>query len=348
MVMQDGGTVDVRPGPDPARAAPEHSGAYLATGLCLGLYGGALLAWTVYGITQSSGTAWDFVEGLFNPGASPATAEVLGPYEWSFTVAFLTVAGLSLAQRRVARSAALLCAFLLLAVSLREGIGLLHAAYRDQYSNDPLGSWALATRGLCLLTALVVLTVLFPATEQRGGRPLPPPAGRTPDSPEARWRRLSRICGVLFLITAVVRIGWTVRNLTSSGMSTDSYLRGVVDGSIPGTLDLSATGEFTTVVSILAFLVLGVIAFRGRRDIRGALLAFAAVELYLTVRTVVWLAVTDFFNLSSQTSEGALSMATTAYALAAMTSVVVLATGRGFGPYDGVRTPLGPRLPTSE
>lgn len=57
----------------------------------------------------------------------------------------------------------------------------------------------------------------------------------------------------------------------------------------------------------------------------------------MTVRTVVWLTVSDFFNRSFETTEGALSMATTAYGLAAMTSVVVLATGRGFGPYDGIR-----------
>ncbi|MFG2135454.1 hypothetical protein [Streptomyces sp. NPDC048650] len=340
MMMQDGGTVDVRPDPDPGRAAPEHSGAYLATGLCLTLYGCAMLAWTAYGISQGDGSAWDFVEGLFNPGASSA-AQVLGPYEWAFMVAFLAVAGLCLAQRRVARSAALLCGFFLLAVSLREGIGLFDAAYRDQYSNDPLGGWVLATRGLGLMTALVVLASLVPATERRSG-----PAA-APEAPEARWRRLSRICGVLFLITAVARIGWTVRDLASSGLDAARYLRGVVDGSVMGTLDLSASTEFITAVSVLGLLVLGVTAFRGNRDIRGALLVFAAVELYVTVRTVVWLTVTDFFNLASETPEGALSMASTAYALAAMTSVVVLATGRGVGPY-GVRTSVGSRVTTSE
>ncbi|ARF56990.1 hypothetical protein [Streptomyces gilvosporeus] len=340
MVMQDGGTVDVRPGSDPGRAAPEHSGAYLASGLCLVLYGAALLAWTVYGLGQADTTAWDFVEGLFNPGATPAP-QVLGPYEWAFTVAFLAVGGLTLAQRRTARSAALLCGFLLLAVSLREGVGLFNAAYRDQYSNDPLGGWALATRGLGLVTALVVLAVLRSATERA--------ADAAPVSPmSARRRRHSRICGVLFLITAAVRVIWTVRALSSSEMATTRYLRGAVDGSVLGTLDLSASTEFTTVSSVLVLLILGVIALRGHRDIRGALLVFAAVELYLTVRTVVLLAVTDFFSLSSETPEGALSMATTAYALAAMTSVVVLATGRAYGPYGGVRGALGPGVPSSE
>ncbi|AJT64975.1 hypothetical protein T261_3305 [Streptomyces lydicus] len=328
MVMQDGGTVDVRPGADPVRAAPEHSGAYLAAGLCLVLYGGALLAWTLYGIAQGEGTGWDFVEGLFNPGASPAP-QALGPYEWAFTVAFLAVGGLSLAQRRAARSGALLCAFLLLAVSLREGVGLFNAAYRDQYSNDPLGGWALATRGLGLLTALVVLTVLSPATERPDGSAPSPAPGFEP-----RRRRLFRICGVLFLITAAARTGWTVWDLASSNMGTGRYLRGAFDGSFLSTLDLSASPEFTNVSSVLVLLVLGVIALRGRRDIRGALLLFAAVELYLTVRTVVWLAVTDFFSLSSETVEGATSVATTAYELAAMTSVVLLVTGRSFGAPD--------------
>jgi hypothetical protein len=338
MVMQDGGAVDVRPGHDPGRAAPEHSGAYLATGLCLALYACALTAWTVYGIAESDSTTWDFVEGLFNPGASPA-AQLLGPYEWSFTVAFLVIAALALAQRRVARTAALLSGFLLLAVSAREGVGLLDAAYRDQYSNDPLGGWALATRGLGLLTALVVLTVLFPATERRAearttGERAP---GRGPDALDPLWRRPSRISGVLFLINGLVQLGWAVREVTSPGMDARRFLRDAVDASVFGTLHVAATPEFTTVGSVAVLLVLGVLAVRGRRDVRGALLVFAAVQLYLTVRMVVWLAVTDFFNQSFETAEGALSLVTTAYALAAMTSVVVLATGRGFGPYVGAR-----------
>ncbi|MFE1174726.1 hypothetical protein [Streptomyces sp. NPDC058773] len=333
MVMQDGGTVDVRPGPDPGRAAPEHSGGYLATGLCLTLYAGVLAAWTVFGISQGDGSTWDFVEGLFNPGASPTT-QILGPYEWAFTVAFLVIAGLALAQRRVARSAALLSGFVLLALSLREGVGLLHAAYRHQYSNDPLGSWALATRGLGVVVALVVLFSMFPATERRqdGAPPRPTATG-----PEAQWRRLSRICGVLFLVMALAELGWAVRDLTATGVDAGRYLRGVVDGSVLGALDLAASAEFTTVGSVLVLLILGVLALRGRRDIRGALLVFAALELYMTVRTVVWLTVSDFFNRSFETTEGALSMATTAYGLAAMTSVVVLATARGFGPYAGPR-----------
>ncbi|WP_406479083.1 hypothetical protein [Streptomyces platensis] len=330
MVMQDGGTVDVRPGPDPRRAAPEHSGAYLATGLCLTLYAGVLGAWTVFGITQGDGSTWDFVEGLFNPGASPTT-QILGPYEWAFTAVFLVIAVLMLAQRRVARSAALLSGFVLLALSLREGVGLLHAAYRHQYTNDPLGSWALATRGLGVVVALVVLFSLFPATERRPDA-APPTAG-----PDAQWRRLSRICGVLFLVMALAELGWAVRDMTDTGTDTGRYLRGVVDGSVLGALDLAASAEFTTVGSVLVLLILGVLALRGRREVRGALLVFAALELYMTVRTVVWLTVSDFFNRSFETTQGALSMATTAYGLAAMTSVVVLATGRGFGPYDGIR-----------
>ncbi|MEV0370011.1 hypothetical protein AB0I10_09325 [Streptomyces sp. NPDC050636] len=334
MVMQDGGAVDVRPGPDPGRAAPEHSGAYLATGLCLALYAAALLGWTVFGIVDSGGSAWDFIEGLFNPGASPA-AQLLGPYEWAFTVAFLVIAVLALAQRRVARTAALLSGFLLLAVSAREGVGLLDAAYRDQYSNDPLGGWALATRGLGLLTALVVLTLMFPARERRGGEA--GAGGERGAGPDAQWRRPARISGVLFLINGLAQLAWAVQDVTAPGMDARRYLRDAVDASVLGDLHVAATLAFTTVGSVVVLLVLGVLAVRGRHDVRGALLVFAAVQLYLTVRTVVWLAVTDFFNQSFETTEGTLSMVTTAYSLAAMTSVVVLATGRGFGAYGGAR-----------
>ncbi|WP_043265690.1 hypothetical protein [Streptomyces sp. CT34] len=324
MAMQDGAALDVRPGPDPARAAPEHHGAYHTAALFLALYATALIGWTVYGIIQGDGTARDFVEGLFNPGASPAS-QLVGPWEWAFTAALLATAGLALAHRRLARSAALLCGFLLLALSVREVVGLFDAAYRDRYGTDPLGGWALATRALGLVVAVTVLVAMFPATERwRSGRRTAPPSGGRP-------RRLSRICGVLFLVMALARLALTVRDLTTPGMDTAHYLRSVVDGSSLGTLNLAASGEFTTVSSVVVLLVLGVLALRARRDIRGALLVFAAMQLYLTVRTVVWLTVTDFFNQSFETPEGALSMATTAYALAAMTSVVVLAMGRGFG-----------------
>ncbi|WP_328689445.1 hypothetical protein OG879_22995 [Streptomyces caniferus] len=333
MVMQDGGTVDIRPGADPGRAAAEHRGAYLATALSLALYAGVLFAWTVYGLVQGDGSVWDFLEGLFNPAASPA-AQIVGPYEWAFTAGLLVIAGLALARRRVARSAALLSGFVLLAVSLREGVGLFDAAYRDQYSNDTLGSWVLATRGLGLVVALVVLFALFPATERRRGeQPSAPGAAR----PEAWWLRSSRICGVLFLLMCLARIGWTVHTVTAPEVDSGDYLRRVVDGSVIGTLDLAAPQEFTTVGSVLVLLILGVLALRGRREVRGALMVFAALELYMTVRTVVLLTVTDFFNRSFETPEGALSLVTTAYALAGMTSVVVLTTGRAFGPYSGLR-----------
>ncbi|WP_407550401.1 hypothetical protein QOM21_14855 [Streptomyces sp. Pv4-95] len=337
MVMQDGGAVDVRPGPDPGRAAPEHGGAYLASGMCLALYAGALIAWTVHGIAGGDAGLGGFVEGLFNPGASPASQEV-GPYEWAFAVAFLVIAALALAQRRIARPAALLSAFLLLAVSAREGVGLLDAAYRDRYGNDELGGWALATRGLGLLAALVILAMLFPATERRDGEAADRrAAGRAPEGLDARWRRLSRVCGVLFLVLGAARLGWVLRGLAAPEVDTGRFLRGVLDASEPGPLRLAVTPEFTTVGSVLVLLVLGVLAVRGRRDVRGALLVFAAVELYLTVRTVVWLTVTDFFNRSFETTEGTLSAVTTAYSLAAMTSVVLLATGRGFVPYGSPR-----------
>ncbi|MFF8784267.1 hypothetical protein [Streptomyces sp. NPDC015125] len=332
--------MDVRPGPDPGRAAPEHSGAYRTTALSLALYSGVLLAWTAYGIAQGDGNVWDFLEGLFNPGAAPTT-QILGPYEWAFTVGFLVIAGLALARRRVARSAALLSGWVLIAVSLREGVGLLDATYRDLYGHDPLGGWVLTTRGLGLVVALVVLCAMAPATERRrGGHPSAPGADgpETWSRPETWWRRQSQICGVLFLLMCLARIGWLVADLTTPEGDVGHYLRNAVDGSVLGTLDLAAPSAFATLGSVLALLVLGVLALRGRREVRGALLVFAALELYITVRIVVSLTVTDFFNRSFETPQGALSLATTAYALAAMTSVVVLATGRGFGPYGGMRT----------
>ncbi|MFE6690760.1 hypothetical protein ACFVFQ_30345 [Streptomyces sp. NPDC057743] len=364
MVMRDGDALDVRPGGDPTHAAPRHHAAYHTTAFFLTLYAAALAAWTVYGIVQGDGSVWDFVEGLFNPGAAPAS-QLVGPYEWAFAAACLATAGLAVAHRRPARSAALFCGFFLLAVSLREAIGLSDAAYRDQYATDPLGGWALATRVLGLVVAVVVLTKMFPARETAGaakkravaGRwrrpraggsaPVAPTLLAAPDAPPLcpgpRDRRLARICGVLFLIMGLARLSWTTYDLTSAGMAAARrYLRGAVDGSVLGTLNLATSSEFTTLGSLLGFLVLGVLACRARHDVRGALLVFASVELYLIVRTVVWLTVTDFFNQSFATPDGALYMATTAFGLAAMTSVLVLAMGRGLKVGEGVVDGVGP------
>ncbi|MFF4602086.1 hypothetical protein ACFY12_04895 [Streptomyces sp. NPDC001339] len=348
MVMQDGGTVDVRPGTDPGRAAPEHHGAYRVTALSLALYAGALIAWTFRGIVQGDGGIGDFLEGLFNPVASTGP-QTLGPYEWSFTAMLLVVAGLALAQRRMARSAALLSAVLLLAGVLPEAVGLFDAGYRSQYRGDPLGGWTLATHGLGLMVALAVLCAMLPATERRGGpaadrrgepgtdRRAGPGTDRRAVGPDACRRRASMVGGALFVVLGLTRLGWAVRTLTAGELEASRSLRALVDDSVLGTPSLAPPAEFTTVSSVAVLLVLGLLALRARHDVRGALLVFAGIELYMTVREVVGLTVSGFFNRSFETTEGALSLATTAYALAAMTSVVVLATGRGSGPYGGQR-----------
>ncbi|MFH8346684.1 hypothetical protein [Streptomyces sp. NPDC018045] len=348
MVIQDGGAVDVRPGPDPGRAAAGHERAYRTAGAALGLYGGALTAWTVYGIVQGDGSVWDFFEGLFDPRAS-FFMWTLGPGEWALVVALLAVAAGALALRRVARTGALLLGWVILAQSAREAVGLCHAGYRRSYALEPLGGWVLATRALGLLAALVVVVSLLRATERAGaagqsaeGGERPGPAQRSCADTDSWWRRrLSRICGVLFLVMGGTRLAWTAWGMAEEHVDLGSYLRRAVDGSVNGAVRLSQSGEFTTLSSVTALLVLGVLAVRSNRDVRGALLVFAAVELYLTVRTVVLLTVTGFFGGPFVTGESALSLAMTAYELAATTSVVVLATGRSFsayGSYQGQRS----------
>ncbi|MFH9425614.1 hypothetical protein [Streptomyces sp. NPDC017529] len=322
MVMQDGGVVDVRPGPGPGRAAAEHDRAYRTAGAALGLYGAALTAWTVYGIVQGDGSVWDFFEGLFNPRAS-FFMWTLGPGEWALVVALLAVAGCALARRRVARTGALLLGWVILAQSAREIAGLCHAGYRQLYAVEHLGGLVLATRGLGLVAALVVVVSLLPAAERA-------------DAPGAdSWwrRRLSRICGVLFLVLGAVRLAWTVWGMAQDRLDVGPYLHRAVDASRNASVQLSNSTEFTTLSAVIILAVLGVLAVRGRRDVRGALLVFAAVELYLTVRTVVLLTVTGFFGGPFVTGESVVSLVTTAYELAATTSVVVLATGRSFSAY---------------
>ena len=206
----------------------------------------------------------------------------------------------------MARSAALLSGFVLLAVSLREGVGLFDAAYRDQYSHDPLGGWVLATRGLGLVVALVVLLVDVPGHERRrGAHPSAPGAA---DDPEAWWRRSSRICGVLFLLMGLARLGWTVGDDDRGWARATTCARwSTVRCSARSTWPRPPSSPPSDRCSCC--FVLGVLALPGRREVRGALLVFAALQLYLTVRMVVWLTVTDFFNRSFETPGGVLSSA---------------------------------------
>ncbi|MEU7486756.1 hypothetical protein [Streptomyces sp. NPDC042319] len=325
MAMQDGGLLDVRPGADSGRAAPEHSGAYLAAGLALTLYAGALLAWVVTGAVDARVGPLDFAEGLFNPLAGPVGA--LGPQEWALAVALAAVAGAALAQRTVARPAAVLLACLVLARSLREGIGLLHPGYRSAYRFEAMGGWTLATHVLGLLAGIVVLCALLPARPEAG-------PGRAPGS---WWAgRVSRICGALFLLAGLVQTAWLVRLLADGTKGAGAYLASAVDAAVsPSAVAPSAGAAFATLTAIAGWLVAGRLALRGRRDVRGALLVFAALQLYLVVRTVVGYTVTGAFGTGTRTVEGTLDLATTAYLLAAMTSVVVLTTGRAFSPGHG-------------
>ncbi|GAA3165517.1 MULTISPECIES: hypothetical protein [Streptomyces] len=331
MAMQDDGAVDIRPDPDPGRADPAHRARYRAAGACLGLLGLALAGWTVRGVVQGGGGVWDFVEELFHP-ALPGAAPLLGPYEWAFAVAFLGVAGPAVAGRRAARAAALLLGWVLLAAALREAVGLCDEAYLARYVTAPQWGWLLATRCLGLVTALVVLGALLPVGNGHRGAP------GEPDAPPGAWRRRSsRICGVLFLVMGVVQLGWTAQGPLLASGHPGRFLRAVVDASATGTVGLAAPPEFTAAGAALVLLALGALAWCGRCEVRSALLAYGAVQLYLTVRSVVQLAVTDYFNRSLETPQGVLWLATTAYGLAAMTSVVVLSSGRPGGPYGPAR-----------
>ncbi|MET9291172.1 hypothetical protein [Streptomyces sp. NPDC003077] len=330
MVMQDDGTVEVRPEPHPGRAAARHSGAYIRAGVALLLYGAALGAWALYDVLHADLGVGDFLEGLFNPLAALGPL-LFGPHAWALTVATAAVGGLLLARRRAARTAALLLGAVLLALSLREGVGLLHETYRTGYAADPLGGWYLATRVLELVASVVVLFALVPA----GERPAPGPPGATGAS---RWHhRISRVCGVLFLIMGVLVLAWTAWGPAAGRGAVGGYLRGLVDASareVPFGTDLAGSPEFRTVTSVVALLVLGFLACRARADVRGALLLLAATRLYLTVQMVVLLAVTGSFDASLRTAESTLSLMTTAYELVASTSVVILATGPRFSAYD--------------
>uniref|UniRef100_UPI0014084D2E hypothetical protein n=1 Tax=Streptomyces sp. YIM 98790 TaxID=2689077 RepID=UPI0014084D2E len=256
------------------RAPAEHAAGFVVSGVLLLVFAGAVTAWLVDGIVTYEVPVGDFLKGIVVPDTT-GTSAVLGPYEWALTAALLVTGVLSVAMRSAARGAGLLLAFLLLALTLRQGVGLLDAHYREALTEGHHGAWQLVTYGAGLGISVVVLIVLLRAREA----PYRPPGGAL------------RTAGVLLLLCGAVSAAWLVDGERFAqrylGGGWGDFFHGLVDASAPHHPASSlapASSDFYAVALAVALPAVGVLALAGRPAARGAGVLLLAVQAYFALR----------------------------------------------------------------
>ncbi|MEO3749259.1 hypothetical protein [Streptomyces sp. B6B3] len=268
------------PGPDEGGGRiPAHQIApYAVSAVLLMVFAGGVIGWIVDGLRNSDSGVGDLLQALVDP-LHARDAQLLTPYEWAFALALLTVAVLALCQRRVARGGALLLAFLLLGICLRQAVGSIDSDYRKDFEHPDYGAWMLATYGIGLAIAVTVLILMLQAREQSGRTPrtlTPPPY---------------RLAGVLLVAIGVVQAAWVVDRQwqmdDGNVQPFHDYLRELVDPSVYySPLSLNSGFAFYEAALIVSLVVVGVLALLGRRVARGAGLTLLAVAAYLQARVV--------------------------------------------------------------
>ncbi|MET7638400.1 hypothetical protein [Streptomyces sp. NPDC005438] len=255
------------------RAPRSGRGAYVVSGFVLLAYGGllagrqALRAWQDGDLGSALGS---LPRGLVDPTADlGATPE--SPYVWVF-VAALLVAGLgALFHRPHSRGAALVLAWVLAALSVRELLGMRAQGSPSVYGGVEEGVWIPLLRWAGLLGALVVLVLLTRTGHE-------PPRGGP--------RGAQRFAGALLLGYGALRLGWTARNLWVSDASFTGYARNLVDSSAPAVLEGSAW-EFPEAALALGMVLVGLALWAGRAFAPSAALLLTLAEGYLLVRFAV-------------------------------------------------------------
>lgn len=253
--------------PGDRRADEHHANAYVTTGLLLVLYGLVPAGWTAYTLIVRDTPIEDFLLAVVWPSEENHVL-AMTPYEWAFAVALIVVGCVALARRRVARGGALLFAIALVALSLREVVGLLDSAYRAAYFASDEGPWLLATRLSGLLVGAVVLTLMLRAKDERDAR---------------QGSSLLLAAGVVMAIAGALRLAAVVVQPESAL----NYLVEVVDptGSSPARMAGSVTFYHATIT--VALIVGAVLALTHRRIARGLGLALLPVAGYATLQAVV-------------------------------------------------------------
>lgn len=277
-----------QPGAASDRYAPRHWGAYLAVAALLTVLGRTVVVWLVYDFDYVSSGVDDFLKALYDPRIL-LEPELFSPYVWAFTVALLVTGVVAALNRRAGRGAALLCGFLMFATAARELIGLAASdRFRQWYigGNDLeaaiIGSWA----AVLVFSAGVVVLML-----RAGERPAPRTAGMP-----VRGSQHYVIAGGLMLVLGLALVGWIVRMLTRNGgaIGVGDYFMVLVNPGESYAPELAGAAQYWEAVFAVSLLVLGVLALLRRPVVRGAAITLLAVHLYLDVRRMIGMTITDY------------------------------------------------------
>ena len=325
------------------RKSPRHGttrtlGAYLVAGTLLTVFGRIVWLWVGFGFEFGSSTVSEFFQALYDP-AVMLHQELLTFHQWSLATALLVVGLLAFLHRTVARGGALLLAFFLLAVSVRELVGLaVSEQFRNRYvGNNNLEAHIIGTWVLALLISVTIIALLLRA----GDRPAP---GASP-AVTGPGARLYPVSGALMLVLGLASLGWVVRGMVPDHVEVGGYLRSLVDASAsPTSLSFqpfAGSPELFQVLQALALLTLGVLALLRRPVARGAAMTLAAVLAYRFFRQLYGLLLSEHltpdsaggrsrryylasWEVMTRTTEGKLVLLTTVGGLVIAVTVFVL------------------------
>ncbi|MEU6825312.1 hypothetical protein ABZ921_32225 [Streptomyces atriruber] len=280
------------------------SGVYLRIGVTVGLYAVAAAGWIGYEVDSRGADGGDFFTALYDPRI-PFIPYAQTPQDWALITAALVFGGIAVARRRVARGALMFLAVMLIALSLRELVGLaVSSDYRAVLERSEYGQLLIGFRMLGLLVGAATLIAMTRA----GRRPVIPRSYASPHAPyDAPYgaqygtpynaprpmptpvRPQFAAAGICLLLSGAVTTAWVIYRLTRDqvflvGGSPDAgvggFFRDVVDASYSTSIPYS----FHTVAFALAPLLVGAVLLAGRPAGRGAGLALAFVLLYLDGR----------------------------------------------------------------
>lgn len=248
-------------------------------GVLLLLYGLVPIAWVIYSLVVTEAPVGEFLEQLVNPLSEGDHVRALTPYEWAFAVALIVVGICVLARRPAARGGALMLSLMLLFLSLREGIGLLDATYRDDYFHNDEGGWILATRIFGLIVAVVVLAAMAKATE------------------DARSLRSNLLvtAGWAMLLAGVAKLAFIGAGVSEIGL--DNYLSTLFDPSGTSPLSMRSQAIYYDAAITVALLVVGALAVLQRQVARGAGLTLMGVVTYVVGYQLVAIVGSSMFSI---------------------------------------------------
>lgn len=270
--------------------APRRLGAYLAVAVLLTALGRTVVVWLYYDFDYVSSGADDFLKALYDPRIM-LEPELFSPYVWAFTAALLVTGVVAAMNRRAGRGAALLCGFVMFATAARELVGLATSdQFRQWYiGGNDLEVAIISSWSVVLLFSAATVVLMLRAGERPAAHPAGTPAGGT---------QTYLVAGGLMVVLGLALVGWIVRMLTrdEGGIGAGQYFKGLVDPGESFYPVLAGTTEFWEAVFAVSLLALGVLALMRRPVVRGAAITVLAVYLYINVRRMIGMTITDYPN----------------------------------------------------